>query len=269
MNPTAYEQVAALFEQELRQRGIFFSRNEDGTYHVEASPSYQPTVHLGNLAREWEKEPAADMVHHFVRVVLDSGTFSDTSWETARAGIYFCLFPTEDLKDPSWQGLGPLRDELSPGLAKLYAYDRREAGTTVWISGSDLAHWGVTAEEIRALAMQHMNEKMRQAEVDFIDVGTRRIAILGTEETNLKASLMLTEEFARRMKAEFTWPVYTLVPADDYMFIVPTDDEDLLNRAAGAAMREYERVDLPLSREIFKISDEGVRHFATIGGSAG
>ena len=77
-----------------------------------------------------------------------------------------------------------------------------------------MAHWGVTAEEIRALAMQHMNEKMRQAEVDFIDVDTRRIAILGTEETNLKASLMLTEEFARRMKAEFTWPVYTLVPAE-------------------------------------------------------
>lgn len=32
-------------------------------------------------------------------------------------------------------------------------------------------------------------------------------------------------------------------------------------------MREYERVDLPLSREILKISEEGVKLFATIGGA--
>lgn len=261
----AYKKVAALFEAELQRLGIFYSKNADATYHLVFNEKVKATILLDDLVHEWKRNPDPELVASFVRNIVGGATLTRLTWEDAQKRLRFTLKPRSELNDPHWEELGPFGYSLTTDLGLLYFCELPEIESRRWVTPDDFDDWQVSAEEMVMKASANMGELMGEARIEFVPIAGRRFAYLSVEEWTLKASLCMTSVFRRRIREEFAWPVRVVVPAIDYILIVPAEDEELLARIAQGAVNEYHDADYPLSLEILELSDKGIAVVGKLG----
>jgi len=247
--------VEALFESELKRRAIpFTSDPKTKRYSVGAE---QPSlVALETLAREYAIDGDPDCVPRFVEAMLNGGATPD--WYIARHSILFALEPNDYADSPE------LRLSLSKRVDRVPILVDQRVGTWQWINRQMLETWGVTVDDATeaasaAAAAALCSAKLERSDVEGVTLGFFETAL------PLKSPLLLAPNLKEIVGPILGWPLHAVVPDQDFIYLWPVTAAGFCERMGAVVVREYSIAPHPVTTELFKISDEGMKAVGAFG----
>jgi hypothetical protein len=241
--------VEALFERELKRRGIaFVSDPRTGRYSVGAEKPR--LVALESLAREYAAGHDPDCVPQFVEAMLNGGATPD--WNTARESILFALEPNDYAESSG------LRLSLSRRVDRVPILVDQRLRTWQWITRGMLEEWDVTSDDIAKAAFAGVASALTSAKVEPSDVDGETVGFFETA-LPLKSPLLLAANLKEIVGPILGWPLHAVVPDQDFIYVWPVTAARLCERIGAVVVREYSTAPHPVTTELFKISDEGIK----------
>src|SRR5262249_37710465 len=73
-----------------------------------------------------------------------------------------------------------------------------------------------------------------------------------------KAAFVFAPNLREVVGDKLGWPLYALIPSRDFVYVFAEEDQPLLGVLGRAAVEEFEKGSYPVSRDVFRIDDEGV-----------
>jgi hypothetical protein len=245
-------EVDGAFEAELEQLGVRFVRQAEGTYEIEAH-GQSLTVSLDNLRRNYAREHDRRIVTSFVAAILKPPP-SEPDWPAARRQARLALEPADYDFGKAVRISSTANSVL---VAVLVTPDESHIS---WVLESDLTRWGITRDEFLASAHENMSSLLDDTPLVVEMAAGRRLGMLETDSP-LKASFIASPNLRRHVETKLGWPVLAVAPARDflYLFAESEGDSEFLGRLGGVVIREYSESAYPISTEVFRISDDGIK----------
>jgi hypothetical protein len=240
-----------LFLQELASRGLPAPITQaDGTFLLEVN-DFEITVSLDNLAKEFASDQDSGRIVRFMDALL--ATFQDLPpWPEAKAGIRFCAEPTD------YQFGDTLRQPISDSLCRVLGYVDSEETRIIWLTPDLLHDWNKSQDEVAQVAADNMAALLNKTPIEIEPIEQYRLGIFATDSPS-KASLIFSPNLKEVLSAKLGWPVYAVIPCRDFAYVFPDEDRDLIGRLGPVVVQEFSRSAYPISTEVFRISDDGIR----------
>jgi hypothetical protein len=222
----------------------------DGTFAVKLNET-EFTISLENLARDFATDQDLRRVSRFVETIL-STLQPLPDWPLAKAGIRFSAERSDhDFGDS-------LYESITDSLCRVLAYVDPGETSITWLTASMLEDWNVSREEAAAVAAENMSELLRQTPVEIEMIDRFHLGMLATNSP-LKASLIFSPNFAEILAPKLGWPVFAVIPCRDFAYVFPETDRDLIGRLGRVVVEEYSNGAYPISTEVYRLSDHGVK----------
>ena len=156
--------------------------------------------------------------------------------------------------------------EQSNTLAKTLSAE--VVATVVWVDAAEsrirfvmphhLAEWGLATDRAWSEAGMNMDELVRQTPIEVMDANGLLLGMLSTPSVS-KASLLLAPRLRDFVPAQIGWPLLAVAPCRDFVYLLSETSRDQLGRMGPVVMREFTRSAYPLSPEVWRVSDDGLR----------
>ena len=250
--------VAEKFEAELANRDIPYSIKDDGRYEISVGDS-KLAVSIDNIRRDFDRDGDLSAVSRFVDTVLDDLKFQTPSWNDARNFVRFSLEPADYATGFSDVVHNVINDEL----VQLYVLSSPDRKRISWISPSHVSDWGITVHELKSLAESNMSQLVENARLETKDIDGNLLGMISTELTEFKSSLVLSPGFRKLVETTHGWPVFAVLPCRDFAYVVRCDHQEFLGRLGGVVIDEYNKSGYPITKDVLKISDEGITAIGT------
>lgn len=245
-----------IFESELRRRGASFSRVDEGLYSVRVADT-DYTVSTENVGRNFERDRDPGAVIRFVERVLSPIRWPD--WEWAKSLVFYSAERSDlDFGDA-------LQDEVTATVRRVLVLTDVREGTVTWLTPRALSDWKVSQADLRVAAARNLDALLagKRLEVTFID--GMKLGMVPVESV-FKASVIFAPGFKRFVSTELGWPVLAVVPCRDFVYVLAEKDSALLQRMGEVVGREYRGSGYPITTEVLRISDDGIRAVGHFGG---
>lgn len=240
----------SIFETELSKRGITFSPlDKEGLYRVQTDGG-EVTVNLENIARNYQRDGDPKSVIHFVDQILKTPELP--GWETAQSFVYFSAEPSDH------DFGGSIRETISDKVCKVLVLTDVDEGKVTWLTPSSLAHWGITKAQAEAAASNNMNRLLDGKRLEVEEIDGMKLGMVPITSV-FKASIIFAPNFRTFVSAELYWPVLTVLPCRDFIYVLSEKDKALLDRMGAVVQREYRESGYPITTEVLKISDDGIK----------
>jgi hypothetical protein len=241
-------EVATLFLREMASRGVPVTVRPDGLYEVRQGSGVN-AISLENLSKEFERDRDPDRVLRFVQSILTAPVLP--SWPDARKGLYFAVEPADhDFGDT-------VREPVSDSVFRILVYLNEQGNQLMWVSADMLARWGQTRAAVEEAAAQNLGELLKSAPLQLTEMDGRTFGTFGINSP-FKAALPFAPNFRAVVGAKLGWPLYVLIPSRDFVYVFAEKDQPLLGVLGRAAVEEFEKGAYPVSRDVFRLSDEGL-----------
>lgn len=241
-----------IFEKELKRRSITFSPpDKEGLYKVH-NGEIEITVNLANIARNFERDKDPESIIRFVDQVMRTGKEPLPPAEKAKPFIYFSAEPNDyDFGDA-------IRDKISDEVSKVLVLTEADEGKVTWLTPKMLSDWKISENEAKNIASQNMNKLLDGKKLEVRETAGMKLGMIPIT-TEFKASIIFASNFKKFVTTELIWPVIAVIPCRDFIYVLSEKDTDLLNRLGGVVQKEFRESGYPITTEVFKISDEGIK----------
>jgi hypothetical protein len=246
-------EVATLFVDEMANRGVPVTLNQDGDYTV-AYGDTTATINLENLSRDFERDRDPDRIRTFVDSITRE--LDDPDWATARPRIRWSVEGRDMKLDDT------VHDIVSDQVALVLVLVSPSETEIRWITPALAERWGQTKEMLFGAARENMERLLSAADVQSESIEQHKLGMLSTEYTAFKASLVFCPGLKRLAEPVLGWPLMAVMPCRDFVYLVAEKDRELVGRLGPTVVREYSESGYPLCTEVFEITDEGVRAVA-------
>lgn len=176
------------------------------------------------------------------------------SWADVQPFIRFSLEPSDYQNGFS----DTLHEIVNQELVKVFVYVSPDGSRISWITTDMVTDWEVDNKTVVALADKNMGRIASETQLESQDIDGVPLGMLNTQETPFKASLILTSKFRDAVSPTHGWPVYVVVPARDFVYVVPKANGDFLGRLGAVVLREYNESGHPISQDVLEVGDDGV-----------
>ncbi|WP_400190251.1 hypothetical protein [Hymenobacter sp. B81] len=239
--------VFELFQQEVSRHGLVIdSVSEDGLIYIK-----DHRISLDNARKQFTVNGDTSKVQELVRLVLNSDSVS-TSWEEVRAAILPVLLPSdmEYVQEA-------VHKRITAGMSMVLVQNAGEQ--IVWLRNDDAAEWKQTHEMLFKEAYANLDSVLASSEIKPALLEGHPYGIILGAESFLDASLPFAPGFKERVKKQFGWPVYAVMPVRDLCFIFSEHELDFFGqRFSSTVLTEFSTSPYPVTRELIKISDSGI-----------
>jgi hypothetical protein len=250
--PLAKPTAASLFEQELLRRGLGFERgSEAGLYKVRVG-GVDLDVSLANVARNYERDGDPEGVLQFAQHVAEFRPEDDPPWEKAKPFLVW-------VAEPSNQDFGTtVRDPVTKQVVRVLVRTDEAVKKLSWVTAATVAAWGVPEKEVRSAADANLSRVLQGTRIEILDVKGMKLGMIPVPSA-LKASVIFAPDFKRLVSRELGWPVLVVIPCRDFLYVWAEKDRGLLDRVGGVVQEEYRKSGYPITTEVLRISDEGIK----------
>lgn len=238
------------FKAELESKGLKIdSIDDDRLIHV-TEGDLNLKVSLDNLRKSYEREQDETLITDFVNVIL-SHLEPLPTWQIAKENIFISLFPSDfDFQDFLYK---PVTEDFN----RIYIHSGENKLT--WISRDDLSEWNIAEEDLEKVALTNGQLVLDRAILKVDNIDNRKLGYLETEHETLKASLLFSPNFKEKVKSEFGWPVYAVLPVRDFFYVFSEKDFEYFSERLGkTVVEEFKESGYPITTEIMKFSDNGI-----------
>lgn len=243
--------TALAFENELSRRGVPFARTGDPLVYAVHHRGLELSVSLQNIDRNFRRGQDPGAIGALIDAALACGEL-ESVWEEVQRHIYLSLEPSDT--DFS----GALVGDLSPRARKVLVEASPDHRTVRWLSWSDISRWGISQAEVEAAALSNLNSLLVGLSPEVSHVAGSMLGMIPVHEP-FKASVLLAPALKAFASPSLGWPILAVLPCRDFVYILPESNGDLLNRLGGTVTQEYRNSGYPITTEVFRISDDGIR----------
>jgi hypothetical protein len=246
-SPTADD----LFQVELENRGLPFEVTEEGLYSIQIG-EVEVTVNLENVRRDYARDGDVDAIAQFAEQ-LDQEFFGDTpDWPAVKPFVRYSIEPSD-----YENGFGEtLHEVVSDELVKVFVFVAPDGSRISWVTDSMLVEWQVARGDVVAQAHANMDQLVAETTLEVEEIDGVKLGMLSTQETPFKASLILSKRFCDLVSPTHGWPVYVVIPARDFAYVLSRDDRDFLGRLGGVVVREYNESGHPITQDVLEVGDD-------------
>lgn len=208
-------------------------------------------ISLDNVRRNYERDKDETHISDLVHTLVVYSIELPTNWIDAKNEIYCSLFPN----DHGFQDF--LHIKITEDFSKVYVYSGRDVLT--WIKKDDLTKWKITEAVLENQANDNANKLLDKAVITFDTIGIRKLGTIELEHSSLKGALLFAPAMKEKIKKDFGFPFYAVIPVRDFCYIFSENDFDFFSpRIGDIVVEEYKNSGYPITTEILKFSEKGV-----------
>lgn len=238
------------FEKELARRGVPFTVDHASGLTEIQRDGFRSIISLENLEKSYQLDRDPQHIVRFVDAVLASMRPREAELSSDR--LSWSLEPNDYADAPS------IRSPLSPEVDRVLVHVSATGERVTWVEPAMLAALRVTEDEAAARAFANLARDLSSSEIVVHEIAGAPLAHLNAM-LPFKSALMLAPNLKERVGARIGWPLRSVVPARDFLYLWPAKHESALERLGGVVVREYAQAPHPISTEVYEIDDHGVR----------
>lgn len=252
-NQSEPESAKSIFEARMTEHGITFVIDDNGLYVIQVEGT-SVTVNFENVARNYERDRDSDSIRRFADRLLTDYREPTPDWQSVQPFIRFQLEP-DDYADGF---AGTLHARVDDDLVKVFVYTPEDGSRITWISDATVKGWGVTSEDVMAMAESNMRKVTAESRLEFTEIDGVKLGMISTEEFPFKASILLADNLKQLVDPHLGFPIYAVAPCRDFVFLIPHKNKDFLGRLGRVVEKEYNGSGYPVTMDVLEITDAGV-----------
>lgn len=208
-------------------------------------------ISLDNVRRNYERDKDESHISDLVQTLVSYAIELPSKWTEAKDEIFISLFPN----DHDFQDF--LHVKITDEFCKVYVYSGRDNLT--WITKNDLIKWNITEDEIDKQAKANADKLLEKTAITVDSIENHKLGLIEAEYTSLKGALLFAPTMKEKVKADFGFPFYAVIPVRDFCYIFSEKDFDFISgRIGNVIVEEYKKSGYPITTEVLKFSDKGV-----------
>jgi hypothetical protein len=242
--------VLEKFKKQIANNGLKIdSIDEEGFLHI-SKGEINLKISLENVRRNYERDSDDSHISELVKIIT-SYSLELPDWETAREEIYINLFPNEfDFKDFIFEN-------VTEEFSKVYVHSGDDKFT--WITKDDIKRWGISEIELDKQAFQNASILLDSSTISFELIEDRKLGMINAEHDSLKGALLFAPNLKEKVKPDFGFPFYAVIPVRDFCYIFSETDFDFFAERLGTTVvQEYKESGYPITPEILKFTENRV-----------
>lgn len=244
------DDVNTLLEQELDRRKIAFEYDGEEDRYLIADRAETVEIYLHNLRTNLGESREREDMSEFVSTLLRSRR-PVADWSAESANVYYRFLPTNFPLEPNV--VLPISESCV--LAAALAWD--DLGVVCTLDASQLKKWGVSRPEFDRRAYSNLDAALREAKIELVNTDA---GPYGFFESDLlfKSALLAAPSLKRIVDDLLGWPLFAVIPSDDFAIFWPAANKLLAGRMGGVVTREYDDSPWKISTELYEFDDAGI-----------
>ncbi len=244
------QSAKSIFEDELNKRKIKYSGpDSEGLYKLDVN-GLEVTVCLENISRNYERDEDPEIVINFVNQTLN--ILETPPWSKSKSLLFFSA-------EPSDHNFGDtIHYKVSDDVSKVLVLTDLNEGKVAWVSSEMITEWNVSLKEVERYAYQNMAKLLKGKRPEVKQIDGHKLGMIPVQSV-FKASTIFSPSFKEFVSNDIGWPVLVVIPCRDFIYVLPEKDKALLNRMGGVVQKEYRTSGYPITTEVLKISDQGIK----------
>lgn len=243
--------VFAIFQRQARQHGfVIDSVLSDGRVSIKHN-GVESKISLDNARKSYQTTGDTSKVDELLAALLD---YTDTlpAWSEAAATLTPIIVPA----DMDFGNV--VRRQLTDSTYIVVV--RNIPGQLVWVQIDHLKAWKQNPKMLFETAYRNLEAIANRSEIKPAILDGHPYGIVLSEKDHLDSSLPLSPNFKQLVKKKFGWPVYVVMPVRDLCFVFSAKELHFFShRLSSTVAEEFATSPYPVSRELLKVSDKGVK----------
>lgn len=208
-------------------------------------------ISLDNVRRNYERDKDESHISDLVQTLISYSTELPKNWVDVKDDIYISLFPN----DHDFQEF--LHAKITDEFSKVYVHSGQDKLT--WITKDDLKKWNITETELDNQANSNADKLLKTTPITFDTIENRKLGLIEVEHTTLKGAILFAPTMKEKIKSDFGFPFYAVIPVRDFCYIFSEKDFEFFSGRIGkVVVDEYKQSGYPITTEILKFTDNGV-----------
>ncbi|KAB1158823.1 hypothetical protein F7018_06875 [Tenacibaculum aiptasiae] len=208
-------------------------------------------ISLDNIRKDYSIDKDKTIIADFAKTIAEFNTEESYSWNDIKDNIFVSLYPTD------YEINGFVFENITDQLNKIYVI--QESNKFSWISEDDIQKWNVSKNDLEIQALKNGNLIANNSKLEIELIEGRKLGYIETEDSNLKASILLSESFQSIIKSELGFPFNFVIPNRDFCYIFSKSDFEFFSKRIGKTIiEEHKNSSYPFSTEILEISQSGI-----------
>lgn len=213
---------------------------------------------LENLFRMVAQEPdrGTEIAEHYLEQLLtgDAMNLADMPFEIARSRIMPRIQPVS------------IFEHLSAELVAHVPYVNDTVivfvtdmpSMTVSITTEQVVQWGMTPEDLEAIARENLDNYREQLHVRVVDSKEGGRAAILSEHDGYDAARLLMSELFERLAPQLGGDFYVATPARDMLIAMSDGPDDFVQRLMERVATDFHRMPYPITKSLFYVTRDGV-----------
>lgn len=208
-------------------------------------------ISLDNVRKNYNRDKDTTHISDLVKTLIEYSIEMPSKWAEAKSGIYISLFPN------NYEFKNCIHTKVTDEFSKIYVHS--EQSKFSWISQDDLNKWGIAETELDSQANTNANNLLAKTKISFDTIENRKLGLIESEHPTLKAALLFAPTMKEKVKKDFGFPFYAVIPVRDFCYIFSEKDFDFFSKRIGqVVVDEYKQSGYPITTEILKFTDKGI-----------
>jgi len=239
------------FKELIEEKNLSIDKVDDeGLIHIKRN-DWVVKISLDNIRKQYNQDNDISCVDDFVDVML-SGLEPIPEWKIAKERVYFSLFPSDFEFDDVINY--PITSKVSTVF--IYSFNLKNS----WINEGQVSEWRITQKELVEAANINMNKLLTDTEIQNEPIEGKSLLYFQTDKESLKSAFLISKALKAKVEKLIGWPVFAVFPVRDFCYLFSEQDFDFfVGRLGSTVVKEYKESGYPLSTEVIKISDDGIK----------
>lgn len=241
------------FKSRIEDLGLEIDKvDEDGLIHI-VHDEGELKISLDNVRKSYEQEGNFDHLDGLIESIHKHITEEFIpSWDEAHLNVYQSLFPA----DYDWDDF--IYEKVTDEFYKNYIYYNN--GQYIWINQSQLKDWQIDEAVFKKQVEYNMNTLLDESTVEITETEEGLpMAFFDCPIEGLKSALLFSTDLKKKIEPIVGWPIFCVLPVRDFCYMFNEKNEILIEQLGSVVLDEYQTSAYPVTTEILKISNEGIK----------
>jgi hypothetical protein len=239
------------FKSQIESKGMKIdSVDETGLIYI-SKGELTLKISLDNARKNYERDKDETHISDLVQTLDSYSIEIPKDWAIAKEDIYISFFPNDFAFNDF------IDKEITEEFSKVYVHSGNDKLS--WITKQDIVNWKITENELDRQANKNADKLLSQTPVSFDTIENRKLGLIEVEHTSLKGALLFAPSMKEKVKADFGFPFYAVLPVRDFCYIFSEKDFEFFSTRIGKiVVDEYKQSGYPITTELLKFTNNGV-----------
>lgn len=129
---------------------------------------------------------------------------------------------------------------------------------TVSITTEQMLRWGVTVDDLEALARENLDLYAPELEMQVIESAEGGKAVIVAEQDGYDAARLLLDDLHEKLSPHLGPDFYVATPARDMFIALTCEPDEFVDRLRKRVEEDFARLPYPITKNLFLVTRDGV-----------